>query len=130
MFGIGFPELLLILAIALVVIGPKRLPDLARALGRGLAEFKKATDELKQTFQEETQTSETRQRLLKEGKIRPPGAMPDPYHEPTEFPPRRVAPAPDTEVTAADAGPAAEPAGEPGPEPGGAAAPGEERQDG
>ncbi len=50
MFGIGFPELLLILAIALVVIGPKRLPDVARALGRGLGEFKRATDEMKQTF--------------------------------------------------------------------------------
>ena len=57
MFGIGFPELLLILAIALVVIGPKRLPDIARALGRGLSEFKKATDELKQTIHEETEST-------------------------------------------------------------------------
>ena len=54
MFGIGFPELLLIMALALIVLGPKRLPDIARALGRGLAEFKKASDELKQTFEEET----------------------------------------------------------------------------
>ena len=38
MFGIGMPELLLILALALIVIGPKKLPDIARALGRGLAE--------------------------------------------------------------------------------------------
>jgi TatA/E family protein of Tat protein translocase len=43
MFGIGFPELLLIMAIALIVLGPKRLPDLARALGRGFSEFKRAT---------------------------------------------------------------------------------------
>mgnify|MGYP000900400604 CR=1 FL=1 len=55
MFGIGFPELLLIMAIALIVVGPSKLPDLARALGRGYAEFKRATNELKETFdQDET----------------------------------------------------------------------------
>ena len=47
MFGIGMPELLLILALALIVLGPKRLPDIARALGKGLSEFRRATDELK-----------------------------------------------------------------------------------
>lgn len=47
MFGIGMPELLLILALALIVLGPKKLPELARALGKGLAEFRRATDELK-----------------------------------------------------------------------------------
>jgi TatA/E family protein of Tat protein translocase len=52
MFGIGFPELLLILAIALIVIGPKRLPDVAKALGRGLGEFKRATDEMKDSFRD------------------------------------------------------------------------------
>jgi sec-independent protein translocase protein TatB len=47
MFGIGMPELLLILALALIVLGPKKLPELARALGKGLSEFRRATDELK-----------------------------------------------------------------------------------
>jgi sec-independent protein translocase protein TatB len=51
MFGIGMPELLLILAIALIVIGPKKLPDLAKSLGRTLREFKKATNEFKETIQ-------------------------------------------------------------------------------
>jgi Tat protein translocase TatB subunit len=50
MFGIGMPELLLILAVALVVLGPKRLPELARSLGKGLAEFKKSTESLKDNF--------------------------------------------------------------------------------
>jgi sec-independent protein translocase protein TatB len=51
MFGIGMPEMILILAIALIVIGPKKLPDLAKSLGRAMREFKKATNELKETMQ-------------------------------------------------------------------------------
>ena len=45
MFGIGTTELLVILVVALLVMGPKRLPELARSLGRSLAEFRKATSE-------------------------------------------------------------------------------------
>jgi len=51
MFGIGMPEMILILAIALIVIGPKKLPDLAKSLGRAMREFKKATSEFKETMQ-------------------------------------------------------------------------------
>jgi sec-independent protein translocase protein TatA len=46
MFGIGVPELLVILVVALVVLGPKRLPEVAKALGKGLAEFRRATSDL------------------------------------------------------------------------------------
>ena len=51
MFGIGMPEMLLILAVALIVIGPKKLPELAKSLGRALGEFKKATSDLKQSLE-------------------------------------------------------------------------------
>ncbi len=50
MFGIGMPEFLLILVVALVVFGPKKLPELARTIGRALAEFKKSADELKENL--------------------------------------------------------------------------------
>lgn len=50
MFGIGMPELLLIMALALVFIGPKKLPDIARALGKGMREFRHATDDLKRSI--------------------------------------------------------------------------------
>ena len=50
MFGIGMPELLVILVVALLVLGPKRLPEVARSLGRGMAEFRRASTELRQSL--------------------------------------------------------------------------------
>ena len=79
MFGIGMTEMLLIAALALIVLGPKKLPDLAKSLGKGFAEFKKATNELKNTIEVETRAEEvrqTRERLEKEGKLTPPAADP------------------------------------------------------
>jgi sec-independent protein translocase protein TatB len=61
MFGIGMPELLLLLAIALIVVGPKKLPELAKALGRGFAEFKKATNDLKESLDTSTDFTELKQ---------------------------------------------------------------------
>jgi sec-independent protein translocase protein TatB len=60
MFGLGFGEILIILVLALVLLGPQRLPDVAKQLGKGLREFKKATDDLKQQFESELYTEETR----------------------------------------------------------------------
>ncbi len=58
MFNIGLPELLIILAIALIVFGPNKLPELAKAFGRAMREFKKATEEVKESFEAETKDLE------------------------------------------------------------------------
>jgi Tat protein translocase TatB subunit len=58
MFGIGMPELLVIVVIALIVVGPKKLPDLAKALGKGMSEFRKAADGATETIKETLKTDE------------------------------------------------------------------------
>jgi len=60
MFGLGLPELIVIFVIALVVFGPKKLPDLGRALGKGIAEFKRATEEVKDTIETEVRAAESK----------------------------------------------------------------------
>ena len=60
MFGMGMPEVLLILAVALIVIGPKNLPDLAKSLGRAMGEFKRATNDFKETMQVDNELSQVK----------------------------------------------------------------------
>ena len=58
MFGIGTSEILIILLIALIILGPKEIPKIARTLGRTMREFQRATDELKHTIDAEIEIDE------------------------------------------------------------------------
>ena len=62
---IGMPEMLVILVIALVVFGPRKLPELGRSLGRSLNEFKKASNELRSTLEDEIRVEEQKEQRAK-----------------------------------------------------------------
>ena len=74
MFGsIGMPELVIILVIALIIFGPRKLPELGKSLGRSIGEFKRASNELRSTLEEEirSRSSATRQKAKARRRPRP-----------------------------------------------------------
>lgn len=66
MFGIGFPEILMILAVALIIIGPKKLPELAKTLGKSFGEFKRSVNDLKESVELDPETPNVIEELKKE----------------------------------------------------------------
>lgn len=74
MFGsIGGTELLVIMVIALLIFGPRKLPELGRSIGKGLSEFKRASNDLKRSLEEEIDVEERRERRKEVGKFDDPG---------------------------------------------------------
>ena len=61
--SIGMPELIIIFVIALIIFGPRKLPELGRSLGKSLAEFKRASNDLRNTLEEEIRLEETKTKL-------------------------------------------------------------------
>lgn len=63
MGNLGMQEIMIIFILALIVFGPRKLPELGKTIGKGLAEFKKASNELKQTWEEEVQLDKEKETL-------------------------------------------------------------------
>lgn len=75
MFGpLGFPELLFILVLALLIFGPKRLPEVGRTIGKGMAQFRRATTDLKRTIETEISLEEEPRRQTE--RLTRPGGRP------------------------------------------------------
>jgi sec-independent protein translocase protein TatA len=72
------PELIIILVIALIIFGPRKLPELGRSLGKSIGEFKKASNELRSTLEEEIRIEEQRERTTQTATATPPSATPPP----------------------------------------------------
>ena len=121
MFGpLGFPEIVLILILALLIFGPKKLPEIGRTVGRGMAEFRKASNDLKRTINaemaemEDLRDVDPRRVLGDDPPRRPapkksPSSQPQPYSE-TNPQSGQVARGEAEEATPAAQAPTAEPA--------------------
>jgi sec-independent protein translocase protein TatA len=91
--SIGMPELILIFIVALIVFGPKKLPEIGKSLGKGLAEFKKASDDFKQSIQREVDG------LKEETKLEVPAVSAGPAAPVPPAAPAPVPPLPEADST-------------------------------
>ena len=108
MFGLGFGEIVIILVLALVLLGPQKLPEVAKQLGKGLRDFKKASDDLKSQFEQELYADE---RKSARARIAPPTATaPVPAAAPQPVPPASVDNVPGLDAALAEPAPPPRPA--------------------
>jgi len=80
MGSLGWQEIVFIFVIALIILGPRKLPEVGKTLGKGLAEFKKASNELKQTWEEEVRIDKEKDevtKLVKDSTINPSEVIQD-----------------------------------------------------
>ena len=100
MFGLGIPELIVIFVIALLVFGPKKLPDLGKSIGRAMAEFKRASDEFQDSVKSEmrdVEKSVDAEEIKKLGKIDLSATYPEEASKPeSEQPEERKQDQPET----------------------------------
>ncbi|HVI75582.1 MAG TPA: twin-arginine translocase TatA/TatE family subunit [Anaeromyxobacteraceae bacterium] len=100
MFGLGMGEVVIILVLALILLGPQKLPDAAKQLGKGLREFRKATDDLKAQFETELYSEPTKPQ---KPTLVEPAKPPADGESPPAVPPGGVPTPPQGEVPAATA---------------------------
>ncbi len=82
MFGIGITEIIIILIVALLVVGPKKLPELAKTLGRGMAEFRKTADDFKESIYQDDNNFEADLRKAEQQRKTTKIAYPIAPHDP------------------------------------------------
>jgi len=96
MFGsLGLPEILFILVVALLIFGPRRLPEIGRTVGKALGEFRRATTDLKRSIDTELTLEETGPKAAAKEKSPPPEASPVPRQP--DYPPAQESPAAEPE---------------------------------
>jgi sec-independent protein translocase protein TatB len=108
MFGLGIGEIVIILVLALILFGPKKLPEVAKQLGKGMRDFQKATEDLKGQFEKEFYTDEAKK--ARPQIVPPPAAAPVPATAPLPVPPASTDNVPGLDAALVEAPP---PAGAP-----------------
>jgi sec-independent protein translocase protein TatB len=104
MFGLGFGEIVIILVLALILFGPKKLPEVAKQLGKGMRDFQKATEDLKGQFEKEFYADEAKK--ARPQIVPPPAAAPVAASPPLPVPPASTENVPGLDAALVEAPPA------------------------